>query len=173
MEAYDVRVEWRPYFLHPEIPPGGARLDRATRLAFAPTRRRLRERAAEDGLTMVEPEIVAYTRTALEATEYAREQGRHHDFHRRVFERYYGRGEDIGRWEVLRETAQEVELDPDEMQRAVEAGGYRAVVDRHVTEARALGIAGVPTFIFDGRYGIVGAQPFESLERVMKRLADE
>ena len=86
------------------------------------------------------------------------------------FARSIGEGQDIGRWDVLRAAAVEAGLDAEEMQRHVEAGTYRATVDAQIGEAQALGLTGVPTFIFDDRYAIVGAQPFSVFAGVMDRL---
>ena len=45
------------------------------------------------------------------------------------------------------------------MQAETESGKYRVAVDAQMAEARALGITGVPTFIFDNKYAIAGARP--------------
>ncbi len=165
-----MEVQWLPFFLHPEIPPGGARLNPAMRRYMEPMHRRLQQRAEEEGMEMVTPEIVAYSRLALEATEYARDQGKADAFHRVVFRKYYGEGQNIGDWQVLRDAAEEVGLDPDEMQREVQSGAYREILDQHIADAHALGITGVPTYIIDDRYAIVGAQPYEVFQQALKEL---
>ncbi len=119
---------------------------------------------------MVAPEVISNSRLALEASEYARERGRHEAFHEAVFRKFYGEGQDIGRWDVLRAAAVAVRLDPEGMQRETAAGRYRAAVDAQSAEAHAMGITGVPTFIFDGRYVVVGAQPYEAFRGVMGRI---
>ncbi len=119
---------------------------------------------------MVAPEVIPNSRLALEASEYARERGRHEAFHEAVFRKFYGEGQDIGRWDVLWAAAVAVGLDPEGMQRETAAGRYRAAVDAQIAEAQAIGITGVPTFIFDGRYAVVGAQPYEVFRGVMGRI---
>ena len=168
-----MEVELRAFELHPEIPPEGMRLSPQARARFAGMSERLEQMAREAGLEMVTPEVVPNSRRALEASEYARAQGRHEAFHTTVFNRLYRKGRDIGQWEILRTAAEEVDLDPDAMQRETEAGKYRAAVDEQIAEARALGITGVPTYIFVDRYAIVGAQPYEVFQQTMERLADE
>ncbi len=125
------------------------------------------------GMDMVFPTRIPNTRLAHEATEYARAQGKHEEFHRVLFHLYYGEGQDIGSWQVLRAAAQETGLDSDEMQRDVESGKYTLAVEEQIKEAQELGISGVPTYILDDRYAIVGAQPYQVFERVLARLADE
>lgn len=167
-------MEWLPFELHPEIPPQGQAMPEYVQAA---SRRgihdRLREMAAESGRDMVFTDWMPSSRRALEASEYAREQGRHETFHRVVFRKYYGEGQDMSRWEVLRAAAEEVGLDPDAMQRATESGTYADVVDRHIREAHELGITGVPAYVLGGRYLIMGAQPYEVFRRAMADLAEE
>jgi predicted DsbA family dithiol-disulfide isomerase len=83
---------------------------------------------------------------------------------------YYGEGQDIGQWAVLRAAAEEVGLDPEAMQAAVELGMFSAVIDEHIRQASEWGITGVPTYIVDDKYEIVGAQPYSVFEKVMARL---
>jgi len=46
-----------------------------------------------------------------------------------------------------------------------------AVVDEHFAQAHALGITGIPTYILDDKYAIVGAQPYEVFQQALLRLA--
>lgn len=122
---------------------------------------------------MVIHDTIANSRRALEASEYAREQGRHEAFHRVVFRKFYGEGEELNSWATLRAAAEEVGLDPEAMERQTESGRYRAAVDAQIAEARAMGITGVPTYIFNNKYAVVGAQPYEVFQEAMALLAAE
>ena len=64
-------------------------------------------------------------------------------------------------------------LDAEEMQRQVESGAFSAIVDQQVDEGRALGINGVPTFIFNDRYAVVGAHPYDVFQQVMDKINSE
>lgn len=131
----------------------------------------LREEARKAGLAMVVPEVIPKSRRALEASEYARELDKHEAFHQVVFRKFYGEGHDLSSWEVLRAAAEETGLDPDAMQQKTENGDYRAAVDAHFAEMVALGATGVPLYIFDGKYAVVGLQPFAAFQEVMEHLA--
>ena len=72
---------------------------------------------------------------------------------------------------MLRAAAEEVGLNADDMQRDVEAGRYTAAVKEQVEEAYALGINGLPTYILNDKYALVGAQPFEVFKQALERLA--
>jgi len=123
-------------------------------------------RRAGDGLSTRIPN----TRRAHESTEYAREKGKLLEYHRAVFDKFYGKGEDISQWEVLRDAALQVGLDADEMQREVESGKYTAQVNAMVREAQQIGVSGVPTYVLNDRYAIVGAQPYEVFLQALKKL---
>ena len=56
------------------------------------------------------------------------------------------------------------------MRAETESGKYRAAVDAQIAEAHAAGITGVPTFIFDSKYAIVGARPYAAFQEVMATL---
>jgi predicted DsbA family dithiol-disulfide isomerase len=170
---YDVTVEWKAFFLHPEMPPEGVELPAAIRAGMAGTRGRLLQMAHAAGLEMVFAEHIPNSRRALEVTEYARAQGKGQEFHRVVFRKFYGEGQDISRWEVLHAAAQEVGLNADAMQRETESGRYTADFNAQIEEAYALGITGVPTYILNDRYAIVGAQPYKVFQRAIARLESE
>ena len=77
---YDVEVEWQAFELHPEIPPEGMPLSAYIHTRFDAMSRRLKQMAGEVGLDMVTIEIIPNSRRALEAAEYARQQGQHEVF---------------------------------------------------------------------------------------------
>ena len=129
--------------------------------------------ARANGMEMVTPSRIPNTRLAHEATEYAREQGKGEDFHRIVFRKYYGEGQDIGRWEALRAAAQEAGLNADAMQRVVEVGKYTAAVNAMVQEAYQIGVTGVPTYVLNDRYAIVGAQPYEVFLEALRQIDEK
>jgi predicted DsbA family dithiol-disulfide isomerase len=172
-ENYDVEVDWSPFYLRPDTPPEGTKLPPDAQKHMQGRSDWFFSRAKAAGMTMVFPDFLPNTRLAHEATEFAREKGRLEEFHSRVFRLYYAEGRDISSWEVLREAATDAGLDGDEMQNAVESGKYRDLVAGKIAEAQELGIEGVPTYILNDRYAIVGAQPYELFEQAVKKLEDE
>lgn len=168
-----VQVEWLAYYLRPDTPPEGMELPAHVRARYAPTHEHLRDMAEAAGLPIVFPVHMPNTRRAHEATEYARARGKHLEFHRAVFHRYYAEEQDISHWAVLREAAQEVGLDADEMQQQVDAGMFTQAVEEQIALAQEIGITGVPTYILNNKYAIIGAQPYEVFQRALVRIADE
>ncbi len=166
-------VDWRPFFLHPDTPEEGWQPPPALRARFASANAHLDQMAQAAGLPMVHPDVIPNSRRALEATEYARDHRKLEEFHRVVFRKFYGEGQDIHDWKVLRAAAEQVGLDADEMQREVERGTYHDRLEAEIEEAQAMGVNAVPTYVLNDKYAVVGAQPYPVFERVLARLQSE
>ena len=190
---HNVDVEWRPFYLYFDTPPEGRDLPEHVRRARANgSEERLRQIADSYGMEFVSTKRIYNTRLAHEATEYARERGnparfnsltqrdergKGNEFHKVVFRKVYAEGQDPSQWDVLRSVAEEVGINADEMQREVESGKYTSNVEDQVRWAYQLGVTGVPTYVINDRYAIVGAQPYEvfksTLEQITNRRPDE
>ena len=170
----NVEVEWRPFYLHPDTPPEGKELSEYIKRARANgSEERLRIIATQYGMEFRSTERLYNTRFAHEATEYAREHGKGDEFHKILFRMVYAEGKDPSQWDVLRSVAQEVGLDDEAMQKDVENEKYKVDVEEQVRWAYQIGVTGVPTYVINDRYAIVGAQPYEvfknALEQIMNR----
>ena len=172
-QNYPLEVTWMPFYLRPDTPPEGMELPAHVKAHMKGMQTHLVQMANAAGLRMIFPDRIPNTRLAHEATEYARQKGKANEFHQTVFDYYYGQGEDISRWEVLQQAAKDVGLDADEMREQVEQGKFTVLVSEQVRQAAELGIDGVPTYILNDRYAIVGAQPYEVFEQALKQLISE
>ena len=74
---------------------------------------------------------------------------------------------DIGDRERLLEIAASAGLDRGELEAYLMSGQAEAKLNESLSEVLDRGIDGVPTFIIGGRK-VVGAQPFEVLEKVVE-----
>ncbi len=171
---FNVVVEWMPFYLRPDTPPEGMELPDYIKKSMASgSDNRLKELAALYGLEFVHPGRIINTRLAHESFEYAKEMGKGREFHAAVFTKVYGQGQDVSKWEVLRKTAEEMQLDPEEMQTKVMSGIYTRAVNEKVQTASKIGVTGVPTYVINDQYAIVGAQPYEvfinALDQILKK----
>ena len=173
-DEYNVEVEWKPFYLRPDTPPEGMDLpEYIQRARTNGSEERLRSMANAYGMDFRSTDRIYNTRLAHEATEYAREHGRGNEFHRVMFRKVYADGFDPSRWDVLRATAEEVGLDADEMQADVEGGKYTAGVAGQVQWAYQIGVQGVPTYVINDRYALVGAQPYEVFKRALEQILNQ
>ena len=169
-----MELEWRPFYLYFDTPPEGRELsERVKQARAAGSEQRLTSMAGSFGMEFVSTKRIYNTRLAHEATEYARERGKGNEFHHLVFHKVYAEGLDPGSWETLGAAARGAGLDADEMQAEVEAGKYTAGVADQVRQAYQLGISGVPTYVINDRYAIVGAQPYEAFQNALLRVLNE
>ena len=171
-------VEWRPFYLRMDTPPEGMELpDYVKRARANGSEERLLAIATSYGMQFQSTKRIYNTRLAHEATEYAREYGKGNEFHKLLFRKVYADGQDPSQWDVLRSAAEEVGLNAEEMQHDVENEKYTAEVADKVRWAYQIGVTGVPTYVINNRYAIVGAQPYEvfkdALEQVMNQKDDK
>jgi predicted DsbA family dithiol-disulfide isomerase len=173
-EEHNVEVEWRPFYLYWDTPPEGKDLPEYVKRARAHgSEERLQAMANSYGMDFRSTARIYNTRLGHEATEYAREKGKGSEFHKALFRRVYAEEQDPSQWPVLRSTAEEVGLDADEMQQLVESGHYTEYVEEQVRWAQQIGVTGVPTYVINDRYAIVGAQPYELFKNALVEIAKQ
>ncbi|HAV78391.1 MAG TPA: thioredoxin [Anaerolineae bacterium] len=173
-EEHNVDVEWQPFYLYFDTPSEGKELpDYVKRGRANGSEERLRSIANLYNMEFKSTERIYNTRLAHEATEYAREYGKGTEFHRIVFRLVYAEGKDISRWDVLRSAAQEAGLDDEAMQRDVEGGKYTESVNQQVQWAYQIGVTGVPTYVINDRYAVVGAQPYEAFKNALNQIMNQ
>lgn len=170
-KEYNVEVEWRPFYLRPDTPPEGMDLpDYIKRARDNGSEERLRMMAEMHGMEFRSTERIYNTRLTHEATEYAREHGKANEFHHIIFRKVYAEGFDPAQWDVLRSAAEEAGLNANDMQSVVEGGKYTEEVAGQVNWAQRIGVTGVPTYVINDKYAIVGAQPYEAFKSALGQI---
>ena len=165
-EAGPVAVRWRPYQLDPAIPEEG--LDRAEYMAkkFGASGRL---QSVHDNLTRLGAEVgvpfafdkIKRSPNTLDAhrlIRWAASAGVQEQVADRLFKAYFVEGRDIGDRGVLVEIASECGLDGKLVERLLAEGADVDLVRQEIGQAQAMGVSGVPFFIFGGRFGVPGAQ---------------
>ena len=89
----------------------------------------------------------------------------------RLFAAHFTRGEDVGDPETLARLAGEAGLDPSRAAALLAGDEGEREVREAIAHAQRLGVRAVPTFVFDGEYGVQGAQPPELFREVFDELA--
>ena len=167
-----MEVEWCPFDLRPDLPEEGISLEgqmgrgRYTAGYF----QQLKELGEEVGIHLGARTFMPNSRKSLEAAEWAKDKPGFDRFHRALFRAYFEEGRNIGLADVIVSLAEECGLDGADLRQALEGRRYAAQVDEQVRRARALGIGGIPTFIFNDRFVLVGAQGYDVFESVVQRL---
>lgn len=173
-EEYQIDLEWKPFYLYFDTPPEGKELsDHIKRARANGSEQRLKSIAESYGMEFRSTDRIYNTRMAHEATEYAREHGKGNEFHKVIFRKVYVEGADPSQWDTLRSAADEVGLNADNMQSDVGSGKYTAYVEELVQWAYQIGVQGVPTYVVNDRYAIVGAQPYEVFKNALAQIMNQ
>jgi predicted DsbA family dithiol-disulfide isomerase len=117
--------------------------------------------------------LLSNSRMSLEASEYARDMGKYELFHERMFYTYFTESKDIGRMDVLTESARACGLDTDELVKALTERRYAHRLEEARKEAGQIHLTGVPTFIINGKTKVIGAQQLAVFRDVLKESVDK
>jgi predicted DsbA family dithiol-disulfide isomerase len=88
--------------------------------------------------------------------------------HDALFRAYFVEARDISQPTVLLKIAEQVGLPLDAARDVLQERTFKDAVDADWSLSREYGITGVPTFVA-GRHGVVGAQPYEALEQLVRK----
>ncbi|GAA4210520.1 DsbA family protein [Actinocatenispora rupis] len=170
----DVTVRWRPYQLDPSAPSEPTPLQPALAAKFGGLDRvremnaRLTEMGAAAGLDYrFEDAQHVNTRPAHRLAWYAGREGRGNEVAEGLFSAYFTEGRNVADPGVLLEVGVAAGLDRDALAAFLASDDGVAEVDAELDEARELGITGVPTFVFAGKYAVSGAQEADTLLEVL------
>ena len=92
---------------------------------------------------------------------------------RRLFDAHFVEGNDVGDPRVLAALAGEVGMDPDTARNYLETERGTREVREAIAAAQRLGVTAVPTYVFDDKYVIEGAQPTELFQQALHSIAEE
>ena len=178
----DVAVVHRSFQLDPTLPIGqtmpvrdhlarkfGASDDAMRRLEAS--QRNIEAMAAAEGLAPyhVADNVTGSTALAHELLAYATDQGRQSETWHDLSRAYFGEQQSIFDTDALVNLAERFGLDPVAVRTALETRQYKGRVEHDGLEARQLGGTGVPFFVLDRRYGVMGAQGADVLLEVLQR----
>jgi len=170
-KEHGVRVKWVHFPLHPDTPLSGRSLEDlfAGRGYDIPKMQaQMRARMEAEGLPYGNRTMTYNSRLAQELGAWADTQPGGEAIHDALFRAYFVDARDIGDPGVLVEIAASVGLPADQAREVLEKRTHRAAIDADWEKSRQYGVTGVPTFVI-GTRGVVGAQPYEALEELVKR----
>ena len=172
-----VEVVWRPYQLHPNLPPGG--LDRgeylkrrygdAAERAKAP--RRILEEGEDVGIAFNYAAIARLPNTfaAHRLLEAAAEAGRQHTLAETLFRHYFCEGRDVGDVATLCDAAAESGMNAAQARDLLTGGEGETTVRKRIGEAFERGVAGVPCYLLGGGFMLPGAQSSNTMAQFIER----
>jgi predicted DsbA family dithiol-disulfide isomerase len=113
------------------------------------------------------------SRPALVAEKYAESQGIGETFHKAVMDAYWQQARSIEDTNVLEEIAEHVGLNTENFEAVLKNPTYDAEVSGDIELAREYRLDGVPALVFEEKYLVVGAQPYDTLKQVIEKIQEE
>jgi len=177
--APQVQVVWHPFQLNPNLPLGGMDRSEYVALKFGSRAPEIYARVAavgrDVGIDFAFERIARQPNTAAahQLIELARPSGKQDEMVETLFRAYFLEGVDLTQIGNLLALACQAGLDGEAARASLGDDAQRQTVVREDEQARALGVSGVPFFIFGQRLAVSGAQEPEVLLRALVEAAAE
>ncbi|AJH16046.1 DsbA family oxidoreductase [Myroides profundi] len=181
--ADKIEVEWKSFQLDPDLPVEG--LDMSTKEYLAKRKgmpeqqiqgmlENLKQAGKAVGIEFNQDQsIPVNTIRAHRFVHFAQLQGKGNEAKEVVFKAHFTDGKNVGDIAVLVALAEQIGLNAEEVKAFLATDEQLDEVTADITEARALGISGVPFFVLDRKYGVSGAQPTESFVEALTQAFQE
>lgn len=178
----EVEVVYRPYQLDPSTPEKAEPLSDRLALKFGREQlpamhARLNDIGGAEGISFdFENALSANTFTGHRLLWHALEEyGRDTQavLKERLLKAYFGEGADVGDRALLTDLAAEAGLDRDRTAAFLASDEGLAEVRQAIDEAREIGVTAVPTFVFQGKWAVQGAQETETFLQVLEQVKQE
>jgi len=177
----DVTVRWRPFQLDPTIPPEGKDRREYMRAKFGDGDRLKQIHANLVSLGAVEGisfdfEAILVSPNTLDAHRVIRWAGAAGEMVQNklvdeLFSRYFERGENTGDAGVLIEAAQAAGMDAAVVETLLPTDADADAVRAEINTAAHMGITGVPCFLLEGKYAVMGAQETAVLADAIRQIS--
>jgi predicted DsbA family dithiol-disulfide isomerase len=174
-----VDIRWRPFQLDATIPKDG--IDRKTYLEnkFGGPEKAIQVYAAVaqagemEGIPFAFDKIKVSPNTldAHRLIRWAVSSGLQNEIVERLFRLYFLEGANIGDHAVLLKAAADAGLDTEIISNLLETGADTELVQKEVALAQQLGISGVPCFIVNNKYAVMGAEQPETIVTALESAA--
>ncbi|MCC6627239.1 MAG: DsbA family protein [Chloroflexi bacterium] len=167
----DVTIEWHAFELRPASAPP---LPPEMRAGIEARRPQFVERArVQYGLAINSGPFDVDSRLALIGEQIAKAEGAGRAYHDAVMRAYWLEAAVIDDRAVLADLAASVGLDRAAFLAALDDPAYEQAMLAEAADAHDAGITAVPALVFDERYLVLGAQPYDLLRQVVDQCRAE
>jgi predicted DsbA family dithiol-disulfide isomerase len=173
----NITLAWRPFQLDASIPEGGVDRKAYMEKKFGAERAKaagntIRELGEAAGITFRFEKIERSPNTldSHRLVRWAGTGGCQNEMVDILFRRYFEDGEDVGSHDVLLDAANEAGMDVEIVRDLLLKDADKELIRREDALARQMGIQGVPSFVINSQWVMVGAQEPETLVRMFDKL---
>ncbi len=181
VDGVDVHINWRPFQLDPAVPRGGKDRRQYMPDKFGSGQRirdlhaRIEPLGAAEGIAFDFDaiRIAPNTLDAHRAIRWAGAAGEmvQNRLVRRLFRLYFEEGADVGDHAVLIAAAHEAGMDAAVVETLLPTDADVEAVQTEMATASRMGITGVPCFLIEGKYAVMGAQETDVLADALRQIA--
>lgn len=176
-----VTVNWRPYQLNPDLPPEG--VDHKAHLAAKLGGQAAVERAHEMLAGLGQQDGIAFDFDAVKISPNTLDAHRllrwaltegpetQSEVASLLFKANFEEGRNVGDHAVLLDIAEEAGLDRSVVAALLASDADKDAVSGEIETARDMGVTGVPCFVIDGKYAVMGAQSVDVLTGALRDIA--
>ena len=179
--SHELRVHWRPFQLDATLPAEGKdrKLYLEEKFGSAEQARQIYSNVANAGAIENIPfafDKIRVSPNTLDAHRLIRwAGGASPELQDRIveslFQAYFIYGENIGDHRVLVRIAEDAGMDSALVGSLLEGDADKDLVRKEIELAHQMGVTGVPTFIVDNTYALIGAQPAEQILSAINEIA--
>lgn len=178
----DAEVRWRPYQLDPAIPAQGKDRQVYMREKFGTgskiddIHKQLVELGEENDIVF-DFEAITRAPNTLDAhrlIHWAAQAGPglQDKLVGRLFSLYFEQGQDIGDHDVLVDAAASIGMEAPIVARLLQSDADKDAIREEIDTANRIGVRGVPCFIIDQKYAVMGAQSASALADAIRQTAE-
>jgi len=178
-----IEIEWKSFLLDPDIPESVENKNVYEYLAerkgisvqqSEQMHERVIEMAKNAGLDYnFDIAVVANSFKAHRLIQKAKSKGLGDAAEELLFKSYFTEGKNISDTATLVELGKQIGLTEKDVNEALSNQDFQFLVNKDIEEARAIGVSGVPFFVFDRKYAVSGAQPAESFLGALTQSVNE
>jgi predicted DsbA family dithiol-disulfide isomerase len=169
---FDIEIEHVGIEIHPETPISGVDL-RKWISETDEIYEHLRSRGKGYGLNFCDVKMLPNSRKSLIVGEYSRKIGKNKEFTNEIFKAYFEDCLDIGKEEVIIEVAKNIGLTKRDVTSALEDPLCQKRFTNNCIDAKKNNVTGVPTFIINDKYTIIGAQQEQTFIDLFEKIEKE
>ncbi|MBK8902215.1 MAG: DsbA family protein [Anaerolineaceae bacterium] len=170
-QTHNVQIQWRSFELRPADGPPVSPEYRARIEAGRPQLKAMARQRY--GLEINSGPFGINSRPALVGAKFAEAQGMGEAYHDTVFRAYWQDAKNIEDLDVLAGVATAVGLERSQFLAALNNPTYQQEMLADVQQAFQYGLSGVPALVYNNKYLVSGAQPYELLAQVAEKAAAE
>lgn len=180
-EGVPVNVRWRPFQLDATIPEDGMdRQEYLNRKFGGPEGAKniydnVRAAGAEEGIPFKFEDIKKSPNTinAHRLLRWADTMGVQNEMAERLFQLYFMEGGDLTDKQVLADNAEQAGMEREVVETLLAGDADKEAVQNEIATASQMGVTGVPCFIVDGKYAVMGAQQPEVIAGAIDKVLEE